>query len=183
MADLKSNPMDSARLFQALEEAAKATFETIATSFQRQVRVGSGEIQDPAQIFKQIVDGEHGQVHICAKVDFVGDVTGQVILRCNAQGALDISRGLLMLEEGEAIQIDEVEDALAECANIIGGLMKTKALDPHGTYRLGLPEIFRLPHDSEGTHGGSLLYQIKQGIISVEIWRLDGVDGSSRAAA
>lgn len=183
MADQKSNPMDSERLFQALEEAAKETFDTIATSFEKQVRVGSGEVKDPTQIFKQIVDGEHGQVHICAKVDFLGEVNGQVILRCNAQGALDISRGLLMMDAGEAIQIDEVEDALAECANIIGGLMKTKALDPHGSYKLGLPEIFRLPHDSEGVHGGSLLYQIKQGIISVEIWRLSGADGTGRAAA
>lgn len=183
MAEQARPKIDSTSLFMALEEAAKTTFSTIAANFERQVCITPQGRIEPSEAFPHSPPGEQGSVHICAKVAFLGEVSGEVILRCNAQGAMDISRGLLMMDEGEALQVSEIEDALAECVNIIGGVMKTKALDPHGAYKLGLPVIFRMPSESKGEHDGALLYQASQGIISVEVWRHTNATDKDRAAA
>ena len=98
-------------------------------------------------------------------VDFTGELNGTVAVRCTAEGAMDLARGLLMPEEGETVALEEIEDALGECANLLAGALKTKALDPVGSFKLGLP--YKL--DNWGNDGRAVAYNLTKGAVSVEI--------------
>lgn len=94
-----------------------------------------------------------------AVIGFEGPRTGVVTLRLDDAGAAAMATALLggFPPESEA----ERNDALGEWVNITAGNLKTQALDPRGTFRLGLPVVgdgrgtdapprgipFRLPGD------------------------------------
>ena len=121
-------------------------------------------------------DPSHPAVHglanvaIEAVVEFEGPARGAVVLRCSPEGAADIARGLLMLGEGDAIELAEVRDALGKCANMVTGALKTRALDPHGNFRLTVPQIDTRVEVSAPHHGGRLVYKLSQGSAAIEIW-------------
>ncbi|MCP3994099.1 MAG: chemotaxis protein CheX [bacterium] len=109
-------------------------------------------------------------MHIEATVEFSGDCKGAVVLRCTADGAVDIARGLLMLADREPVELADIEDALGECANLMGGSLKTKVLDPVGEFSLGIPNTeTQVSRDGQQYHG-SLVYQLSEGHAVVEVW-------------
>jgi CheY-specific phosphatase CheX len=91
-----------------------------------------------------------------------------VVLRCSVDSADSIARGLLMMDDSEVLELAAVTDALGECANMLAGSLKTKALDPVGSFQLGLPD-FSDPGPGEEMEG-ALVYRVAQGVMSVEVW-------------
>ncbi|MSR63053.1 MAG: chemotaxis protein CheX [Planctomycetes bacterium] len=107
-------------------------------------------------------------VHKQVVIGFDGDAKGQVVLRCSLETADSITRGLLMMDESEVIELSAINDALGECANMLAGSLKTKALDPVGKFQLGLPD-FSEPKP-QGDMEGALVYRVAEGVMSVEVW-------------
>lgn len=111
-----------------------------------------------------------------AVVGFSGPAKGAVILRCTHEGAYDIARGLLMLGAGDTVEIAEVRDALGECANMVTGALKTRALDPHGDFRISLPRIDTKVDVGMPVACGQIVYRLAQGCAAVEIWIDDSAE-------
>lgn len=107
-------------------------------------------------------------VHKQVLIGFSGDASGRVVLRCSIDGAESIARGLLMMDASEVLELSAVDDALGECANMLAGSLKTKALDPVGKFQLGLPD-FSDPKPG-GRMEGALVYRVAEGVMSVEVW-------------
>lgn len=101
-------------------------------------------------------------------IPFVGTFNGRIVLRFTIESGEDIARGLLMMDESEPIDNSAVCDALCECANMVAGTLKTKALDPVGQHQLGLPSL-SCPIEA-GQLEGELVYRVAKGVMSVEIW-------------
>ena len=109
-------------------------------------------------------------IDVEAVVEFSGEPSGAVILRAETAGATDLARKMLMMEEGEAIELEEIQDALGECANMVTGSLKTRALDPFGTFELSTPRIDRRVNVHYEHRGGRLVYELSKGNVAVEIW-------------
>jgi len=161
----RSLPGD-AELLAALERAVDEVFTSMVCTFEalagHGAPVASGERRGPRESF----DRE-------AVVEFRGSISGQVVFRCTASGAHDIARGLLMLDETTTLAVDEVNDALKECANMITGHVKTRVLDPLGSFDLSIPFMQDVRTDGAGPTCGALVYRLQQGVVSVELWRRD----------
>lgn len=109
-----------------------------------------------------------------AIVRFHGKLEGYVVLRWSKEGAAELARGLLMAEPDEALEPEEIADAVGECANMVAGSLKTKALDPVDTFTLGLPEVSSPVTLKADYKGGSLVYDLTSGVMAAEIWLTDG---------
>jgi chemotaxis protein CheX len=70
-------------------------------------------------------------------VEIVGPWTGSVVLTCGRETALALTRALLREHAPEVLEDEDVDDALGELANVVGG--NVKAVLP-GPSVLGLPE-------------------------------------------
>ena len=121
------------------------------------------------------------RVDIETTVEFRGDREGMILLRCTSHGANDITQSLLMMDEEEAVELDEVEDAIRECANMMAGQLKTRVLDPIGHFSLGLPRTETYINREERRYRGRLAYQLNAGKAFVEVW-LGDPDHASEAA-
>ncbi|MBI5364364.1 MAG: chemotaxis protein CheX [Planctomycetes bacterium] len=146
-----------------LEAAVDNVFTTMLSTVCELVEATSAEAcaQEDARL---------ASVAIEAIVEFEGPTAGAVVLRCSPEGAADIARGLLTLGAGDSIELAEVHDALGECANMVTGAFKTRALDPHGAFRLTVPKIdthvvVQHPHQA-----GRLVYELAEGSAAVEVW-------------
>ena len=88
----------------------------------------------------QPAEGESKSFAMEASVDFSGPVAGKVILRCTSDGGVDIARGLLMLDESEALEVEDVADALGDAerddAGSFGKRRLSSFLPPMGASRL-----------------------------------------------
>jgi hypothetical protein len=73
-----------------------------------------------------------------AWVEVVGPWTGSVVLSCLPETATELTRALLGGHAPAELGPEDVEDALGELANVLGG--NVKALLP-GPSALGLPEV------------------------------------------
>lgn len=126
------------------------------------------------------VEGLSGERRVAfeAVVEFSGPATGAVILRVSPDGATDIARGLLMLEAGDPVEVDEIKDALGECANMVSGSLKCKALDPTGEFTLGVPTIDARVDYDKAEPRGSLLYRLAEGCTAVEVWMKEAADAA-----
>ena len=146
-------------LLATLKEAIDAVFSSMFISI-REESSGSGRMPstDPT-------------VDIEVSVDFTGALNGCVVLRCSGQGAEDIARGLLMMEEGDVLELEDVKDALGECGNMVTGHVKSKALDPISNFAMGIP-LVRGPGEglTEPRNEGSLVYKLTRGVMSAELW-------------
>lgn len=109
-------------------------------------------------------------VDIEAIVDFSGLRNGAVVLSCTPEGAMDLTRDLLMLGADETVGLEEIKDALGECANMVCGLLKSKALDAVGHFQLGTPRIEAYENSSSSERCGTLVYRLSNGCVSIEIW-------------
>jgi chemotaxis protein CheX len=75
-------------------------------------------------------------------VEIVGPWTGSVVLTCGRDTALALTRALLREHAPEVPEEEDVDDALGELANVVGG--NVKAVLP-GPSVLGLPETGSTP--------------------------------------
>ena len=75
-------------------------------------------------------------------VEIVGPWTGAVVLTCGHDTALDLTRALLGEHAPQEVEQEDVDDALGELANVVGG--NVKAVLP-GPSVLGLPEVGTTP--------------------------------------
>ena len=165
-------------LLSALQDAMQEVFTTMVFTICESA-VHDMEGRDPRSRDQGIaVEGPEGdkvftRFDIDAEVDFTGELDGWVILRCSAEGAMDIARGLLMLEEGEALDVAEAADAIGECANMVTGVVKTKMLDPAGQFEISCPKININDPAKVGTRTETLAYKLAHGVVAVEIWIAD----------
>jgi hypothetical protein len=75
-------------------------------------------------------------------VEIVGPWTGTVVLTCGRTTAGELARALLREHAPDELEAEDVEDALGELANVVGG--NVKAVLP-GPSVLGLPEVGAAP--------------------------------------
>lgn len=103
-------------------------------------------------------------------VEFTGPLDGVVVMRCQESCASSITRGMLMMEEGEPVAQEDIHDALGECTNMLGGFFKRQALDPTGTFQLGIPKIEQYVAAGNQTEQGNLVYELSDSQASIEVW-------------
>ena len=108
-------------------------------------------------LFVAMVDGEEGTLapwpddrpmdghDVAAWVDVRGPWHGRASLETSRPAAVDLARALLRLPATAPVTDDDLDDALGEVANVVGG--NVKALLPHAG-SLGLPRVAAaLPDD------------------------------------
>lgn len=156
-------------LVEILKDSVQEVFTMMVSNF-HETAVVSPETENEVQVRDDSGKPERVSLDTEASVEFHGEINGCVALRCSAAGAMDIARGFLMTDDGETLEVEEVTDALAECANMVTGVLKTKGLDPHGEFEMGLPQVSQPTADHSGEHRGILAYRLAEGLISVEIW-------------
>lgn len=159
--DLSQGDLRSQDILTALTEAAEDVFNTMLTGMAELVgrlEADSGHKES------------HDRVDIEAIVRFSGDYEGTVVLLCSTEGALDITRGLLMMDEQEPIELEEIQDAIGECANMLGGSLKTNSLDKMGQIHLGTPVVASRVNRGSQDHMGSLIYNLTGGPVVVSVW-------------
>lgn len=105
-----------------------------------------------------------------AVVEFEGDHAGAVVLACNRDGAEEIARGMLLSGVDEELSPEEVRDALGECANMVCGTLKNRALDGLGDFRLCPPRFVQEGEVQRLQRCGSLVYRLCNGAVSIEVW-------------
>ena len=142
------------QLKESVEEVFTTMLDTVATMVDHDATP-----QDDAE-----------RIDIEAVVEFQGDPSGSVVLRATTEGATDIARKLLMMEEDETVDFEEIQDALGECANMVTGSLKTRALDPRGAFQLGTPTIDARVHVEHEHRTGRLVFLLAEGNVAVEIW-------------
>jgi len=150
-------------LLEHLEIAVKDVFTTMCPTLSELTT--SRERTPPAESALA-----SSNVSLEAVVEFSGPATGAVVLRCTPEAGADIARGLLMLGARDTVELDEVRDALGECANMVTGALKTRALDPHGTFRLSVPKLDTRAALAEPRRCGRLVFQVSEGSAAIEIW-------------
>jgi len=158
-------------LMKTLQSCVDEVFSMMVSSF-KEAAVKSVEVvppRDETKIrFREDKATEAVDVDKQVSIGFEGDASGRVVLRCSVDSADSIARGLLMMDDSEVLELAAVTDALGECANMLAGSLKTKALDPVGSFHLGLPD-FSDPRPN-GEMEGALVYRVAQGVMSVEVW-------------
>jgi chemotaxis protein CheX len=75
-------------------------------------------------------------------VDIVGPWTGSVAITTGRVTAEELSRALLKEHAPPVLDAEDIDDALGELANVVGGNIKAVLPGPSG---LGLPEVGALP--------------------------------------
>ena len=75
-------------------------------------------------------------------VEIVGPWTGSVVLTCGRDTAVELTTALLRDHAPDVLEDEDVDDALGELANVVGG--NVKAVLP-GPSVLGLPEVGATP--------------------------------------
>ena len=171
--------LGDSQLLAALQDAMQEVFTTMVFTICESA-VHKADDADPRRREDGIAvagpdgDAVYTKFDIDAEVEFRGDLNGWVVLRCSAQGAMDIARGLLMLEEGDALDVAEAADAIGECANMVTGVVKTKMLDPQGDFEIGCPKINLDQGERPAVRAGTLAYHLERGVVAVEIWIYEG---------
>lgn len=154
--DSTSEAARSGELTRQLQTAIETTFASIVLPFEG-VEVEAAESDDA--------------VRIRATVTFEGDLEGHVLIHCSLGGAHDISRGMLMLEEGDPLELSDVVDAMGECANLVAGVLKRNALDAAGTVRMSCPSVeIEGAHQAFPTPDAQLAYKLVRGVSAAEVW-------------
>ncbi len=152
-----------AEIVDALRDSVSEVFSSVMISFREQVKNHTAGTGTASEL-------EAAELHTCISIQIEGELDATVILRCDASGAADIAHGLLMLGPDETLAMEEIDDALGECANLIVGKVKTDLLDPIGAFRLGLPHKVDTQLRQPWQPAGHQIYQLKEGVISIELW-------------
>lgn len=86
------------------------------------------------------LDGEH----VLATVRFAGKGTGLVQLRLSSSNARQIASTVIGLAESELTNSGEIDDAIGELANMVGGNLKSNLCDAGIACTLSAPEVGRV---------------------------------------
>jgi CheY-specific phosphatase CheX len=121
------------------------------------------------------VEDDFLEVDIEALVEFHGAIAGSVILRASTRGAADITRKLLMMEADETADLEDIKDAMGECANMVTGALKTRAFDPSGNFTLTVPVVNSKVRVEHQYPAGALTYKLSDGDVAVEVWLSEAV--------
>lgn len=169
------NSLDEA-LLGALASAVDEIFSTLVPTSVERVNLSSVAIAEGGSTMEiEAPDGESSQVALDleARVDFFQEeLKGRAFIRCDTEGAGEITRSMLMMEEGDPVEEQDVLDALGECANMLAGTVKTRLLDAHGEYRLGLPEVGSPRADGHTCPSSKVAYLLSKGALNIEVWLL-----------
>ena len=149
-------------LLDSLRQAADEVFSVM-------MGAAGGQSGEPHESTPCDVQGD-GPYDLEAAVSFSGTPSGVVLLRCCSQSAEGITRSLLMMEPDEEVELEDIKDALGECANMVTGSLKTKLLDPRGEYQLSTPTIDTCVDVEHEHQAGKLAYELTSGPVSIEIW-------------
>lgn len=169
MSDNKPCIPPREELIKTLGSCVDSVFEMMVSSFEDNTLKRIDEYQD-SHDGKPMIEGldeaalnELNQKRVV--LDITGDATGYMTLHCSPEGAASIARGLLMMEADERLELEDVCDALGECANMLAGALKSQALDPIGDFHLSTPRF-----DCDSRHDEDpLVYQVSKGLMSLEI--------------
>ncbi len=148
----------------SVEEVFETMLNTVA------VLVDRGECEHTNDAIQAEEDAFTAPVAIEALVSFHGSINGSVILRASTRGAADITRRMLMMDEDEIAEIEEIRDAMGECANMVTGALKTRALDPAGCFELTIPVIDTKVNVEYENPAGRLAFKLADGGVAVEVW-------------
>lgn len=163
-----------AELLAHLERAVDEVFATMIGACERRARVEGVELierSSGAELELLLDGGALLRVDREAVVEFRGALDGRVAIRANAACAASIARGLLMSSEDDTLALEEVNDALKECANMLTGWLKSKALDPLGAFSMSVPFIKDAPRELVGAPAGTLVYSTRGGDFAIELRR------------
>ena len=83
-----------------------------------------------------------------------------------------------MLEAQDPIELEEIQDAIGECANMLTGTLKTNVLDPSGAFTLGIPKVEAFTNREPVNCRGSLVYKLSEGHAEIEIWQAMSESGA-----
>lgn len=97
--------------------------------------VGDGEVFVP-------VPAPPPAEQVSAWVDIIGPWNGAVVVTCAPATAEALTESVLMTRPPVVVEQEDVEDALGELANVLGGNIKSVL---PGESRLGLPQIGSAP--------------------------------------
>jgi hypothetical protein len=97
--------------------------------------VGDGEVLVPLPV-------PAPDVTVSAWVDITGPWRGSVVVTCDAETATALTECLLRSRPPEVIEPEDVDDALGEIANVLGGNVKSLLPEPSS---LGLPQTGPIP--------------------------------------
>ncbi len=156
-----------AELLELLRVSVDEVFETMLDSVAVLIETqnSAGRSADEA--------AEPGGQSVEAVVEFRGPLDGAVVIRCSDKSAADLAREMLMVPATEVLKIEQVKDALGECANMVSGSLAGRAGNGEGL-RLGLPQTEVYQQADDWFRCGRLVYCLSQGRVGVEIW-LDSV--------
>lgn len=158
-------------LIDVLKDCVREVFVSMLFSFEGgDACVPDGEAVAPA------LPTDPSSFDCGIEVEFSGAVSGSVVLRAGREAAEEITRSMLMMEPDEELEDDDVADALGECVNLVAGTLKTRALDPLGTFQLAVPaplspaSINPSLGERDVASGRRQVYRLSQCSFSMEIW-------------
>lgn len=163
-----------AELLGHLERAVDEVFATMIGACERRARVDGAELLERSSGAElELVRNGDALLRVDreAIVEFRGVLDGRVAVRANAACAASIARGLLMCAQDDPLTLEEVNDALKECANMLTGWLKSNALDPLGDFTMSVPFIKDAPREVVGASAGTLVYSTAGGEFAIELWR------------
>lgn len=160
--------LSSEQILDHVKASVEDVFQTMLNTVAELVERGecrNGEENAPVE-----ADESTMPVAIEALVSFHGSLNGSVILRASTSGAADITRKLLMMDDDEIAELEEIKDAMGECANMVTGALKTRALDPSGNFELTIPVIDTKVQIEHEHPAGRLAFKLADGGVAVEVW-------------
>jgi len=108
--------------------------------------------------------------HQAHELRFSGEVNGRIVLRSTREGGENLAGEMLMVDS-TSVSSQDVADAMRECANMICGALKLRLGCTDDDFVLSVPGPLQLPAPRPRESGGVLLYQLRQGVVTIEVWR------------
>jgi len=181
-ADAKSAPTairlpDDSELLTFLERSVAEVFTTMIGACDQVVRMESRHpvetVNERGEVELALTDAPDANVRVAREsvVEFRGPFDGRFALRASEAGALAIARGLLMSGPDDQLTVEELEDALKECANMLAGWVKSQTLDPFGSFTISVPFMTNGPREIVGAAAGALALRLGDGLFVIEISR------------
>jgi len=147
-------------LLEMLQESARSVFASLDVQVSEVARTSDSD--DSAG------DAEaRREMDVQAVIPFDGSLAGVVVLRCSRGGAKDIARSMLMLADCTSLGIEDVQDAVGECANMVCGRLKQQ-VEPE--LFISPPEVGIGLLEKRGRLLTSCVYELSRGPAGVEIW-------------
>ena len=112
-------------------------------------------------------DLDPNQAH---ELRFSGEVNGRIVLRSTREGGVNLAGEMLMVDD-ESISSQDVADAMCECANMICGAFKLRLGCTDDDFVLSVPGPLQSPAPRPLESGGALLYRLRRGVVTIEVWR------------